>query len=100
LKDFENSIKSLKAQASRVDKNPDNFRTIMLTYPKVIADQSANNDTNRYPLSGTIDQIGDDIRRMKEIGVDHIIFDYMFAPIGSNVDDMIDMSKKLSKYAR
>ena len=100
LKDFENSIKSLKEQASRVNKNPDNFRTIMLTYPKVIADQSASNDKNRYPLSGTIDQIGDDIRRMKEIGVDHIIFDYMFAPIGSNVEEMIDMSKELSKFAR
>jgi alkanesulfonate monooxygenase SsuD/methylene tetrahydromethanopterin reductase-like flavin-dependent oxidoreductase (luciferase family) len=100
LKDFENSIKSLKEQASRVNKNPDNFRTIMLTYPKVIADQSATNDKNRYPLTGTIDQIGDDIRGMKEIGVDHIIFDYMFAPIGSNVDEMIDMSKELSKYAR
>ena len=44
--------------------------------------------------------MGDNIRRMKEIGVDHIIFDYMFAQIGSNVDDMIDMSKKLSKFAR
>jgi hypothetical protein len=88
-------------QASRVNKNPDNFRTIMLTYPKVIADQSPNNDNkNRYPLAGTIDQIGDDIRKMKEIEVDHIIFDYMFAPIGSNVDKMIDMSKELSKYAR
>jgi alkanesulfonate monooxygenase SsuD/methylene tetrahydromethanopterin reductase-like flavin-dependent oxidoreductase (luciferase family) len=57
LKDFENSIKSFKEQASRVNKNPANFRTIMLTYPKVVADQSANNDKNRYPLTGTIDQI-------------------------------------------
>jgi hypothetical protein len=100
VKVFQSSIKSTKEQASRVNKNPDNFRTIMLTYPKVIADQSSNNNKNRYPLTGTIDQAGDDIRRMKEIGVDHIIFDYMFAPIGSNVDDMIDMSKKLSKFAR
>jgi hypothetical protein len=99
LKDFENSIKSLK-EASRVNKNPDNFRTIMLTYTKLIADQSSNNDKNRYPLTATIDQIGDDIRRMREIGVDRIIFDFMFAPIGSNVADMIDMSKKLSKFAR
>lgn len=36
----------------------------------------------------------------ENIGVDHIIFDYMFAPIGSDVDEMIDMSKELSKYAR
>jgi Transposase IS200 like len=54
---------------------------------------------NKFP-QGTIDQIGDDIRRMEDIGVDHIIFDYMFAPIGSNVAEMIDMSKELSKFAR
>jgi len=50
--------------------------------------------------TGTIDQIGDDIRGMKDIGVDHIIFDYMFAPIGSNVADMIETSQHLSKFAR
>jgi hypothetical protein len=44
--------------------------------------------------------LGDDIRGMRDIGVDHIIFDYMFAPIGSNVEEMSDMSKELSKYAR
>jgi len=34
-------------------------------------------------------QVGDDILRMKGIGVDYIMFDYVFAPIASNVADII-----------
>ena len=44
-------------------------------------------------------QVGDDILRMKGIGVDYII-DYVFAPIASNVADIIETSKQLSKFAR
>jgi hypothetical protein len=45
-------------------------------------------------------QEGDDILRMKGIGVDYIMFDYVFAPIASNVADIIETSEQLSKFAR
>jgi hypothetical protein len=57
-------------------------------------------DKNRFPLSGTIDEIGSDIQRVKGMGVDHIIFGYNFVPIGKDVAKMIDISKRLSKFAR
>ena len=96
----ENSIKSIRGQASQVNKNPDNFRTIMLTYPNVIEGQSSKRDENRFPFSGSIDEIGSDIQRLKDMGVDHIIFGYNFVPIGRDVDKMINLSKELSKFAR
>ena len=34
------------------------------------------------------------------MGVDHIVFVYNFLPIGRNVNEMIDTSKQLSKFAR
>jgi hypothetical protein len=34
------------------------------------------------------------------MGVDHIIFGYNFLPIGREVNNMIDMSKELSKFAK
>ncbi len=49
-------------------------------------------------MTGTIDQIGDDIRRIKDIGVEHVIFGYSFRPIGRDVDKMIDVTKQLSKF--
>jgi probable F420-dependent oxidoreductase len=96
----ENTIKAIKEQASQANKNPDNFRNIMMTYPNVKEGVSSKNDKNRFPLSGTIDEIGSDIQRVKGMGVDHIIFGYNFLPIGRDVAKMIDISKQLSKFAR
>ena len=31
-------------------------------------DQSSSNDKNRFPLSGSIDEIGNDIQRVKDNG--------------------------------
>jgi hypothetical protein len=58
------------------------------------------NDRNTFPLTGTIDEIGRDIQRIKDTGVDHIVFGYNFVPIGRDVDKMISLSKELSKFAR
>jgi probable F420-dependent oxidoreductase len=96
----ENFVKAIKEQASQAKKNPDNFRIIMMTYPNVKEGESSKNDKNRFPLSGTIDEIGSDIQRVKGMGVDHIIFGYNFLPIGRDVAKMIEISKQLSKFAR
>ena len=100
LEYIENSIKSIKGQASRVNKNPNNFQIIILAYPNVIEGQSSKNDENRFPFSGSINEIGSDIQRVKDMGVDHIVFAYNFLPIGRDVDKMINLSKELSKFAR
>jgi probable F420-dependent oxidoreductase len=104
LEDIENCINTIKENTTKVNKNPDNFPTIMLTYPNVKEDDksssSSSNDKNRFPLSGSIDQIGSDIQRIKAMGVDHIVFGYNFVPIGRNVTKVIDLSKELSKFAR
>ena len=100
LEYVENSIKSIRGQASQVNKNPDNFQIIMWASPNVIEGQSSKRDENRLPFSGSIDEIGSDIQRLKDMGVDHIVFVYNFLPIGRNVNEMIDTSKHLSKFAR
>jgi hypothetical protein len=96
----ENCINTIKGNASKSNKNPDNFRTIMLTYPNVKDGQSSRNDKNRFPLSGTIDEIGSDIQRVKGMGVDHVIFGYSFLPIGADISNMISITKSLSEFYR
>ncbi len=71
-----------------------------LTYPNVREGQSSKDDKNRFPLSGTIDEIGSELQRVKGMGVYHIIFGHIFVPIGKDVAKMIDISKQLSKFAR
>jgi hypothetical protein len=49
-------------------------------------------------MTGSIDEIGGDLRRIKDMEVEHIIFGYSFLPIGRNVDKMIDTTKLLSEF--
>jgi hypothetical protein len=91
-------IKEKETDVNRKDAN--GFNVILLTYPKVAEDSSSshNKEGERPTTTGTIDEIGSDLRRIKDMGVEHIIFGYSFLPIGRNVDKMIDTTKQLSKF--
>jgi hypothetical protein len=51
-------------------------------------------------MSGTIDQIGSDIAQIKEMGAEHIIFGYLFSPLGSDLKKTMDVTMQLAKFAR
>ena len=59
-----------------------------------------DNNADRPTLTGTMDEIGEDIRKIKALDVDHMIFAYNFSPIGKDIDKMIDLTKQFSKFAR
>ena len=100
LEYLENTIKTIKDMANKTNKDPNKFEVILLTYPNIIDSKNQSNEGQRFPLTGTIDKIGSDIQRIKQIGVDHIIFGYNFVSIGRDVDNMIDKTKQLSKFAK
>jgi hypothetical protein len=52
--------------------------------------------SQRFPLTGTIEEIGKDIQRIKEMDVGHI----MFAFVGLELDKVIDTAKQLGRYAK
>ena len=102
LEYLDNTIKTIKDLANKANKNPNKFKVFLLTYPKIVFDsngsQSATTDeSQRFPLTGTIDQVGNDIQRIKQMGIDHIIFGYNFMPIGRDIDKMIDITKEPSR---
>ena len=98
LENLENTIKTIRDKACKVNKDPNNFKTILLTYPNIINSNQSNEA--RFPLTGAVDEIGNDIKKIKDMGIDHIIFGYNFLPIGRDVDIMINITKQLSKFAR
>jgi probable F420-dependent oxidoreductase len=108
LEYLENTIKAIKDKASGANKDQNSFKTILLTYPNVIEPQSKSNTSNapsptgsqRFPLTGTMDEVSGDLKRIKGMGVEHIIFGYNFIPIGRDIDKMIDMTKQLSRFVR
>jgi probable F420-dependent oxidoreductase len=108
LEYIDNTIKTTKDIANKANKDPNNFKVILMAYPKVASDsksQSTSTTTNevqRFPFTGTIDQIGDDIKRTKQMNmnIDHIVFGYNFIPLGRDINKMLDITKRLSKFAK
>jgi hypothetical protein len=68
-----------------------------LTYPQT--DVKSYKTGERIPLTGNIDQIGGDIRKMEEMEVNHIIFCYLFSAENNNTKGTISVTKQLSKFA-
>lgn len=100
LEYLENTIKTIKDMANKTNKDSNKFEVILLTYPNIIDSKNQSNEGQRFPLTGTIDKIGSDIQRIKQMAVGHIIFGYNFVSIGRDVDNMIDKTKELSKFAK
>jgi probable F420-dependent oxidoreductase len=105
LEYLENTIKSIRDTATKANKDPNRFGIILLTYPNIDIDSQNQSTTTtiehqRFPLTGTIDQAGKDIERIKQMDIDHIIFGYNFIPVGRDLDKMIDITKELVKFAK
>jgi probable F420-dependent oxidoreductase len=98
---LDNSVKSLKNQASKENRSPNEIKILTLTFPQISqlksnSEEKYGQQSQRFPLTGTIEEIGRDIQRIKEMGVEHI----MFAFVGLGLDKVIDTTKQLSRYAR
>lgn len=87
-------INTIKDMASKCGKNPDEFDMSTLASPRV-SEQKLN--SNRQPMTGTIEEIGYDISKLKEVGFNRVILTH---PTGNDysVDKTIDLAKELSKY--
>lgn len=101
LEQQEQAINTLRETARKANKNPSDIRIVVLTYPNLL-DSSSNSSSNpqRMPMTGTIDQIGNDIEQIKAMGAEHIIFGYAFSPIGKDAKKMIETTKQLARFAK
>jgi len=54
----------------------------------------------RQPLSGSADQVGNDLHEIQRIGVDHLILNYNRSVISNNTDKIIEVSKQLSGFVK
>jgi probable F420-dependent oxidoreductase len=101
LEQQEQAINTLRETARKANKNPSDIRIVVLTYPNLL-DSSPNSSSNpqRMPMTGTIDQIGNDVEQIKAMGAEHIIFGYAFSPIGKDAKKMIETTKQLARFAK
>ena len=60
---------TIKHIANKANKDPNRFKIILFTYPDIDFDSkkqstTTTNQDQRFPLTGTIDQVGNDIQRI------------------------------------
>ena len=99
LDQLQNTVNTMKEIANKANKDPNSFKVILLTYPKV-AESSDSGGGQRFPLTGTIEQIGADITEIRDMGIDHLVLGFFFSPIYENLDQTIEISKQLFHYAK
>jgi probable F420-dependent oxidoreductase len=100
IEQVKDTMNAIRENAKRANKDPNNFRVILLTYPNVVESNGEKNNNGRFPMSGTIDQIGKDVKELRDIGIDHVIFGYNFSSIGKDIDKTIEITKQFSKFAK
>ena len=52
------------------------------------------------PMTGTIEQVGSDIEKLKATGTDHVIFGHIFSSIGKDTRKMVEVTKQFAKFAK
>lgn len=92
-------ISELKEEARRSDKEHSEVSIYILAYPNILDSPSPSTQT-RLPMSGTIEQIGSDVEQIKNMGVKHIVFGYLFIPLGRNMKKMIEVTRQLALFCR
>ena len=93
-------IDDLRDKAAKSNKNTNNFKVILLAYPDIKNNTQPSDNNARSTLTGTIDEVGNDITKIKGLGVDHVIFAYNFSSIGKDIDTMVSVTKQLSEFAK
>jgi len=98
LEYLDNNMRILNDLLYRTNKTNKKLRVIVLTYPQTEFRSSGTDE--RIPFTGSIDQIGSDVEKVKEMGIDHIIFCYLFSIENKNTGKIVHLMKELSEFTR
>jgi probable F420-dependent oxidoreductase len=113
LNQVKSNIDKINEECHKVNRDPKDINIAAILYPNIIHSCYTDNNNNnkqeveenqqqqsRQPLKGNIDQVGNDLREINEIGVDHAILSYNRSPISNNINSIIDVSKQLLTFVR
>ena len=92
LEDVADGIKILKEKEKKRYRH---LEIIAPIFPEV-NDSNKENGGPETPFSGTIEDVGNDLRKIEKMGVHHVIFGL----IDPDLDRIIDTAKQLSKFIK
>jgi probable F420-dependent oxidoreductase len=107
LDQVRSNIGKIKEESHKVKRDPEDINIAAILYPNVsdsgdITDkqEKGNQQKSRHLLSGDIDQVGNDLREINDLGVNHAILNYNRSLISNDIDSIIDISKRLWAFVR
>ena len=109
LDQVKSNIDKINEVSHKVNTDPKDINIAAILYPNTIHSGYTDNNKqeegnqqqqSRQLLKGNIDQVGNDLREINEIGVDHAILSYNRSPISNNINSIIDVSKQLRTFVR
>ena len=111
LDQVKSNIDKINEECHKVNRDPKDIKIAAILYPNIIHSGYTDNNNNkqeegnqqqqsRQLLKGNIVQVGNDLRKINEIGVDHAILSYNRSPISNNINSIIDVSKQLGTFVR
>ncbi len=98
LHQLQGTLDLLKRKVVEAHRNVNDFEIIVIIYPNVT--ERGNEEENCLDFTGTIKQVGNNIERLKKMGVGHIILNYNRSLIEDDMDAIIDMSKTPMTFAK
>jgi probable F420-dependent oxidoreductase len=101
LEYLEDNIRIFNMEITAANKDRRNFRIFLLVYPQINSKKYFKGG-QRVPFTGTIDDIGGDIQKIKELGVAQMILSYFFSGGGGDADDVaetLNTTNELSRFA-
>jgi len=99
LEQLEQVINGLKENARKIDKDPSKIDIYIGAYPNVL-ESTVDSHKRRSPMTGTIEQIGNDIEQIKAMGTNHIFFGYMSPSIRKDMKKIVQVTKQLARFAK
>ena len=88
----------LRREVVNSNRNPEDLEIVVIIYPNV--SERVTQEERRSAFTGTIGEIGNDIDRLKKMGVGHIILNYNRSMIEDDMNAIIDTSKQILTYAK
>lgn len=98
LDQLQNTLNMLKRKVAEANRNPDDFKLIVIIYPSI---NTLNiEEGKRLAFTGTMEQVGNDIDKLKKMGIGHIILNYNRSQIEDDMNAIIHTSKQILTYAK
>ncbi|MGA7692445.1 MAG: hypothetical protein WCA61_09080, partial [Nitrososphaeraceae archaeon] len=101
------NIDKIKKECHKVRRDPKDIDIAAILYPNIIDSdyidkkyEGKNQQKSSQLLNGEIDEVGNDLREINEIGINHEILNYNRSKISNDFESIIDMSKKLRAFVK